>query len=111
MRTDIDWVNYVYLNANETFDSESIRPFLFCLEPNSRRIGKHCECKMNKINLIDLDYTCHPSCPLNDCVGPSHMDCINKTNDFAPMSPRDLTEMLVKQETLESFGKYNYSCK
>ena len=47
-RSDIDWVHYVYLNANETFDPESKRPFLFCLEPNSRRIGKHCEC--NAIN-------------------------------------------------------------
>ncbi len=51
MRSDIDWVNYVYLDANQTFDSESKRPFLFCLEPNSRRVGKHCECKL-KFELI-----------------------------------------------------------
>ena len=47
LRTEIDWLHYVYLNSNETFDTESKRPFLFCLEPNSRRIGKHCECKYN----------------------------------------------------------------
>ena len=52
MRTDIDWLHYVYLNANETFDPESKRPFLFCLEPNSRRVGKHCECKY--YNLIEV---------------------------------------------------------
>lgn len=47
IRTDIDWLHYVYLNANETFDPESKRSFLFCLEPNSRRVDKHCECKFD----------------------------------------------------------------
>lgn len=92
MRTDIDWLHYVYLNANETFDPESKRPFLFCLEPNSRRVGKHCEY-----------YQCDPLCPLQDCIGPSMRECINKTNDFVTMNPRDQVSMIIKPETLESF--------
>ena len=36
-------------------------------------------------------------------------ECINKTNDFVVMSPRDQVSMIVKPETLDGFGKpFNY---
>jgi hypothetical protein len=51
------------------------------------------------------DYQCDPLCPLQDCIGPSMRECINKTNDFVTMNPRDQVSMIIKPETLESFGK------
>ena len=46
-RTKFEWVHYLELDANKTFDNELQRNFLFCLEPHSRRVYKHCECKIS----------------------------------------------------------------
>ena len=35
-------------------------------------------------------------------------DCINKTNDFVTMNPRDQVSMIIKPETLDSFGKFSF---
>lgn len=39
LRSNIRWVQYIHLDANNATDDESMRWHLFCLEPNSKRAG------------------------------------------------------------------------
>ena len=38
------YIRWAYYSQLGTIDEELSRPFLFCLEPNSRRVYRHCEC-------------------------------------------------------------------